>query len=106
MTGCGAMTGNAGRIASIPVLPVLPARPILPSPPVLPALPAFANNIRSRAHRSPMGERRQRSGRRSRDNAQIASERMAILFREAERAAREGAPGLSDRYVSLARSIG
>jgi len=53
-----------------------------------------------------MGERRQRSGRRSRENAQIASERMAILFWEAERAAREGAPELSDRYVSLARSIG
>jgi len=53
-----------------------------------------------------MGERRQRSGRRSRENAQIASERMAILFREAERAAREGAQELSERYVILARSIG
>jgi ribonuclease P protein subunit RPR2 len=53
-----------------------------------------------------MGERRQRSGRRSRDNARIASERMAILFEEAERAARKGEGALSDRYVSLARSIG
>ena len=53
-----------------------------------------------------MGERRQRSGRRSRENAQIASERMAILFQEAERAARKGASELSDRYVLLARSIG
>jgi ribonuclease P protein subunit RPR2 len=53
-----------------------------------------------------MGERRQRSGRRSRDNARIASERMAILFEEAERAARRNEPGLSDRYAGLARSIG
>ena len=53
-----------------------------------------------------MGERRQRSGRRSRDNAQIASERMAILFGEAERAARRGEDGLSGRYVALARAIG
>jgi len=53
-----------------------------------------------------MGERRQRSGRRSRDNAQIASERMAILFKEAERAAGEGETVLSERYASLARSIG
>ena len=43
---------------------------------------------------------------RSRDNAQIASERMAILFSEAERAAREGETGLSERYISLTRSIG
>jgi ribonuclease P protein subunit RPR2 len=54
----------------------------------------------------PMGERRQRSGRRSRDNARIASERMAILFAEAERSARQNEPGLSGRYVRLARSIG
>jgi ribonuclease P protein subunit RPR2 len=53
-----------------------------------------------------MGERRQRSGRRSRDNAQIASERMGILFNEAERAARRGENGLSERYVALARAIG
>jgi len=53
-----------------------------------------------------MGERRQRSGRRSRDNAQIASERIAILFTEAERASRQGSDALSERYVSLARSIG
>jgi ribonuclease P protein subunit RPR2 len=74
--------------------------------PALPALPDCTNNIMSGAHPRPMGERRQRSGRRSRDNAQIASERMAILFRQAEQAARRGEPELSDRYVSLARSIG
>jgi ribonuclease P protein subunit RPR2 len=53
-----------------------------------------------------MGERRQRSGRRSKDMARIASERMAILFEEAERAARRGETEQSDRCVSLARSIG
>jgi ribonuclease P protein subunit RPR2 len=53
-----------------------------------------------------MGERRPRRGRRSRDTAEIASERIAILFRQAEEAARKGEPCLSDRYVALARSIG
>jgi ribonuclease P protein subunit RPR2 len=53
-----------------------------------------------------MGERRQRSGRRSKDIARIASERMDILFSEAEKASRRNEPALSDRYVSLARSIG
>jgi len=67
---------------------------------------AIRNNIMSGMHYRAMGERRQRSGRRSRDNPQIASERIVILFREAERAAGEGEHGLSERYVSLARSIG
>ncbi|MBM4248372.1 MAG: ribonuclease P [Euryarchaeota archaeon] len=53
-----------------------------------------------------MGERRQRRGRRSKDMARIASERVALLFGEAERAARQGRSALGDRYVSLARSIG
>ena len=53
-----------------------------------------------------MGERRPRRGRRSRDTAQIASERMDILFRQAEEAARKGEPVRSDRCVALARSIG
>jgi ribonuclease P protein subunit RPR2 len=53
-----------------------------------------------------MGERRPRRGRRSRDTAEIASERIAILFCQAEEAARANEPCLSDRYVALARSIG
>ena len=53
-----------------------------------------------------MGERRSRGGRKSRDMAGIASERIEILFREAETSARRGETGLSDRYVQLARAIG
>ena len=37
---------------------------------------------------------------------EIASERICILFREAEREARKGRLELSDRYVALARKIG
>ncbi len=36
----------------------------------------------------------------------IAEERIAILFGEAERAARRGRMDLADRYVALARQVG
>ena len=53
-----------------------------------------------------MGERRPRRGRRSRDIAQIASERIGILSGLAAEAAKAGDERLSKRYAGLARSIG
>lgn len=53
-----------------------------------------------------MGERRQRRGRRTRDIAVIASERMQILIERAGESARAGEPALADRYAQLARALG
>ena len=53
-----------------------------------------------------MGERRQRRGRRTRDTADIASERMAILMRLADLSARAGEMELAERYAGLARALG
>jgi ribonuclease P protein subunit RPR2 len=54
----------------------------------------------------PMGERRQRRGRRSRETADIASVRMSILMRLADQSARSGETTLADRYAGLARALG
>jgi len=53
-----------------------------------------------------MGERRQRRGRRTRETADIATERMAILMRLADLSARQGETQLADRYAGLARALG
>jgi len=53
-----------------------------------------------------MGERRQRRGRRTRDIAVIASERMQILIERAGESARAGEQALADRYAQLARALG
>jgi len=53
-----------------------------------------------------MGERRQRRGRRTRDMAAIATERMGILMRLADRMASFGETELADRYAGLARALG
>lgn len=53
-----------------------------------------------------MGERRQRRGRRTRDIAAIASERIQILVERAAESARAGEPALADRYAQLARALG
>jgi ribonuclease P protein subunit RPR2 len=53
-----------------------------------------------------MGERRQRRGRRTRDIAIIASERMQILIQSAGEMARAGDTVLADRHAQLARALG
>jgi ribonuclease P protein subunit RPR2 len=53
-----------------------------------------------------MGERRQRRGRRTRDIAAIASERMQILIERAQESSQAGEPALADRYAQLARALG
>ena len=53
-----------------------------------------------------MGERRQRRGRRTREMAAIASERIAILMQLAAESARTGDTELADRYGGLARALG
>jgi ribonuclease P protein subunit RPR2 len=53
-----------------------------------------------------MGERRQRRGRRTREMAAIATERMAILMRLAAQSASSGEPASANRYAGLARTLG
>ena len=53
-----------------------------------------------------MGERRQRRGRRTRDIAVIASERIQILAERAGEMARAGDALFADRYARLARALG
>lgn len=49
---------------------------------------------------------RRGKGRRTKAMVDIAEERIAILFREADRAAVRGRLDLADRYVRLAREVG
>jgi len=53
-----------------------------------------------------MGERRPRRGRRTRDTAALASDRMRILVQLADESARAGESKLADRYAQLARALG